>query len=143
MRKIFYILAFAFTIGMFAQAPIETDPLYLQYEAEYLNHGDRNKYGQEYEQAVNEFYLKFSNDQKRFKAFHDSKDKERWLERNYSRLAFQSAQQAVDSYQNLLTAKQNLDDANNKLKVLYEELKTKYDHTLIWQTLQNRIKQQQ
>ena len=64
MRKIFYILAFAFTIGMFAQAPIETDPLYLQYEAEYLNHGDRNKYGQEYEQAVNEFYLKFSNDQK-------------------------------------------------------------------------------
>jgi|SRR5690554_1785020 len=143
MRKIFYILAFVFSTGMYAQAPIETDQLYLKYEAEYLNNADRTKYGQEYEQAASEFYMKFTNDQKRFKAFNDSKDKERWLQRNYSRLSFQSAQQAVDSYQNLLTAKQSLDDANNRLKVLYEELKTKYDHTLIWQTLQDRIKQQQ
>lgn len=143
MRKIFYILTFVFSTSLYAQASIETDQLYLKYEAEYLDNSDRAKYGRAYEESASDFQMKFGADQKRIKAFNESKDKERWLQRNYSKLSFESAQQAVDLYNSMLTSKQNLDAANDRLKVLYEELKTKYDHTLIWQTLQNRIKQQQ
>ena len=139
MKSIIYIIILIFSTGLYAQSAIETDELFLKYEKEYVNSSERMNYGRDYENAITSFQSKFS-DQKNSKAFAKSKNKERWLERNFSKIAFNSADEALDSYARLNQAKENLDRANNKLGDLHKELSKKYDVALIWETLQSRFK---
>lgn len=139
MKSIIYIIILIFSTGLYAQDAIETDELFLKYEKEYMNYSERRNYGIEYENANASFQSKFS-DQKNSKAFAKSKNKERWLERNFSKIAFNSANEALDSYAKINQAKENLDRANNKLGDLHKELSKKYDVSLIWETLQSRLK---
>ena len=139
MKSIIYIIILIFSTGLYAQSAIETDELFLKYEKEYVNSSERINYGRDYENAITSFQSKFS-DQKNSKAFANSKNKERWLERNFSKIAFNSADEALDSYARLNQAKENLDRANNKLGDLHKELSKKYDVALIWETLQSRLK---
>jgi len=139
MKSIIYIIILIFSTGLYAQSAIETDELFLKYEKEYVNSSERMNYGRDYENAITSFQSKFS-DQKNSKAFAKSKNKERWLERNFSKTAFNSANEALDSYAKINQAKENLDRANNKLGDLHKELSKKYDVALIWETLQSRLK---
>jgi len=139
MKSIICVIILMFSTGLYAQSAIETDELFLRYEKEYINFSERRNYGMEYENAVGSFRSNF-NDPKRIKAFENSKNKERWLQKNFSRTAFSSANEALDSFAKLNQAKQNLDLANNKLRDLHKELSEKYDVTLIWETLQSRLK---
>ena len=139
MKSIICAIIVVFSTGLYAQTAIETDELFLKFEKEYVNFSERVNYGREYENTTGSFYSNF-NDPKRLKAFENSKNKERWLQKNFSKTAFSSANEALDSFAKLNQAKQNLDYANNKLGDLHKELSQKYDTTLIWETLQSRLK---
>lgn|SRR5690606_16842137 len=139
MKSIICIIIMIFSSGLYAQSLIETDELYLKYEKEYINSSERVKYGVEYENAVASFYSNF-NDPKRLKDFSKNKNKERWLQKNFSKIAFNSVEEALQAYSKLNQAKQNLDEANNKLRNLHKELMQKYDAALILKTLQYRLK---
>jgi len=137
MKNIICIVILMFATGLYAQSTIETNELYLKYEKEYINL-TTSDYVTKYEEANREFQMRFDN--KRKGSFQKSKNKERWLQKNFSKTAFSSANEALDSFAKLNQAKQNLDLANNKLRDLHKELSEKYDVTLIWETLQSRLK---
>lgn len=137
MKNIICIVILMFATGLYAQSTIETNELYLKYEKEYINL-TTSDYVTKYEEANREFQMRFDN--KRKGSFQKSKNKERWLQKNFSKTAFSSANEALDSFAKLNQAKQNLDLANNKLGDLHKELSEKYDVTLIWETLQSRLK---
>ena len=140
MKSTICLIILIFSTGLYAQSAIETDELFLKYEKEYINFSERANDGMEYENATVSFYSNFNNDPKQLKDFENNKNKERWLQKNFSKTAFSSANEALDSFAKLNQAKQNLDLANNKLGDLHKELSEKYDVTLIWETLQSRLK---
>lgn len=137
MKNIIYCIALIFSSNIYSQNDIEKDQLFLKYEEEYVNL-TISDYVTKYEEANRDFNKKF--DYKRKKTFEKSKNKERWLQNNYSKIAFNSPNEALESYANLNKAKLNLDEVSNKVDNLHKELIQKYGVTLIWETLQSRLK---
>ena len=138
MKNLIYSIILIASSSIYAQGGIENDALFLKYEQEYLKMGTSNL-GLEYEQANQDFYSKFTDYKERNK-FGKSKDKEKWLDRNYKKTAFSSAKEALGSYNNLLKATEAVDKMSNNVQEIRNELLKKYDVNLIWETLQNRIK---
>jgi|SRR5690606_32374124 len=139
MKNIIYIIVLTLSTGLYAQSSIETDELYLKYEKEYKNSSEMTQFALEYENAIESFYSGFE-DSKRLRSFEKTNNKNQWLKRNFSKINFSSANEALDSYEKLIQTKEKLDNANKKLGDLHKELSQKYDTTLIWETLQTRLK---
>ena len=95
--------------------------------------------GREFEQANKDFYSKF-NDHKDTNKFAKSKDKVSWLTKNFKKTGFNSADEAVNSYNNTVALKTAISKASNDVQEIRNELLKKYDMNLVWDTLQTRIK---
>ena len=138
MRNFIYILVLIVSTNLYAQSGIENDELFLKYEQAYLNMNSQNEFNN-YEQATKNFYTSFVNYKDRSK-FTKTKDKERWLNKNYSKLNLNSATEALNLYNALINSKAIIDSKNNVVEDTRNELLKKYDVNLVWETLQNRIK---
>ena len=139
MKSIIYITLLMFSSSLFAQKDIASDPLYLQYEQEYLaytNTIDNNQL-QRLDTMISEFYSNF-NDQKALKSYNKNKDQRRWLERNISKTSFKNVTVALAMYDEIL----RIQTANKERSVPYkqtlEPLLKKYNGDLIWETLKSR-----
>ena len=138
MRNFIYILVLIVSTNLYAQSGIENDELFLKYEQAYLNMNSQNEFNN-YEQATKNFYTSFVNYKDRSK-FTKTKDKERWLNKNYSKLKLNSATEALNLYNALINSKAIIDSKNKVVEDTRNELLKKYDVNLVWETLQNRIK---
>ncbi|SRR5690606_3576648 len=138
MRNFIYILVLIVSTNLYAQSGIENDELFLKYEQAYLNMNSQNEFNN-YEQATKNFYTSFVNYKDRSK-FTKTKDKERWLNKNYSKLNLNSATEALNLYNALINSKAIIDSKNKVVEDTRNELLKKYDVNLVWETLQNRIK---
>ncbi len=138
MRNFIYILVLIVSTNLYAQSGIENDELFLKYEQAYLNMNSQNEINN-YEQATKNFYTSFVNYKDRSK-FTKTKDKERWLNKNYSKLNLNSATEALNLYNALINSKAIIDSKNKVVEDTRNELLKKYDVNLVWETLQNRIK---
>jgi|GEM_PF-1939459 len=138
MKKFIYIIILMASVNIYAQNGIETDELFLKYEQEYLKTG-RSEDGRNYELANKNFYSKF-NDYKERNKFKKNKDKERWLSKNISKTKFGSADEALQAYNDMVNFDKSLKERNNAIQEIRNELLKKYDETLIWETLQARLK---
>ena len=138
MKKLIYIIILMASLNIYAQNAIETDELFLKYEQEYLKAGS-SKDGYNYELANKNFTSKF-NDYKQWGKFVKSKDKERWLSKNFSKTEFSSADEALQAYNDMVNFDKSLKERNNAIQEIRNELLKKYDETLIWETLQARLK---
>lgn len=138
MKNLIYSIILIASTNIYAQSGIESDALFLKYEKAYLEMGSSNL-GRDYELANKNFYTNFTDYKERNK-FIKSNDKEKWLNKNYKKTAFNSATEAVGSYNSMLSAKEALDKRSNGIQEIRNELLKKYDVNLIWDTLQNRIK---
>ncbi|RRA91095.1 hypothetical protein [Paenimyroides viscosum] len=138
MRNFIYILVLIVSTNLYAQSGIENDELFLKYEQAYLNMNSQNEFNN-YEQAIKNFYTSFVNYKDRSK-FTKTKDKERWLNKNYSKLNLNSATEALNLYNALINSKAIIDSKNKVVEDTRNELLKKYDVNLVWETLQNRIK---
>lgn len=138
MRNFIYIILLIASSSIYAQTGIENDALYLKYEQEYLNLGT-SKLGVTYEYANRDFYSQFQ-DYKVLHKFRGTKNKEKWLTKNFDKTNFKSADQALTAYNHLLDSKDALDKSIENMQQIRNELLKKYNENLIWETLQNRIK---
>ncbi len=138
MRNLIYIFILIASSNIYSQTDIEIDELFIKYEQEYLK---MNSLGEidNFELANKNFYSKFSNYKERYK-FEKNKDKERWLNKNHKRTDFNSATEAIDAYNHLVSSKEAIDKMSNNIQEIRNELLKKYDVNLIWETLQTRIK---
>src|SRR5690606_39968747 len=95
MKSIIYITLLMFSSNLFAQNSIASDPLYLQYEKEYLAYANSTDVKELLllDNITSEFYLHF-NDAKALRNYQKSKDQRRWLERNISKTSFPNASTA-------------------------------------------------
>ncbi len=138
MKNFIYAIILIASSSIYAQTSIENDALFLKYEQEYLRIGTSNL-GRDYELANRNFHTNFIDHKERNK-FAKSKDKERWLTKNYKKTTFSSATEAVNAYNNMVNAKAALDKQTNEVQEIRNELLKKYDVNLVWETLQTRIK---
>ncbi|SEH99334.1 hypothetical protein SAMN02927937_02604 [Paenimyroides aquimaris] len=138
MKKLIYIIILMASLNIYAQNAIETDELFLKYEQEYLK-AVSSEDGRNYELANKNFNSKF-NDYKQRNKFQKSKDKERWLSKNFSKTEFSSADEALQTYKDMVELSTLIKDRNNAIQEIRNELLKKYDETLIWETLQARLK---
>lgn len=138
MKNLIYSIILIASSNLYAQSSIESDALFLKYEKAYLEMGSSNL-GRDYEQANQNFYSNFTDHKERNK-FSKSKDKEKWLNKNYKKTSFVSSTEAVNSYTSMVNAQEAMDKMSNDIQVVRNELLKKYDVNLIWTTLQNRIK---
>lgn len=138
MKNLIYSIILIASSNIYAQSGIESDALFLKYEKAYLEMGSSNL-GRDYEQANQNFYSNFTDYKERNK-FSKSKDKEKWLSKNYKKTAFVSSTEAVNSYTSMVNAQEAIDKMSNDIQAVRNELLKKYDVNLIWTTLQNRIK---
>ena len=138
MKKLIYIIILIASTSIYAQNAIETDELFLKYEQEYLKTGNSED-GRNYELANKNFYSKF-NDYKQRNKFQKSKNKESWLSKNVSKTEFGSANEALQAYKDMVELSTLIRDRNNAIQEIINELLKKYDETLIWETLQTRLK---
>ena len=138
MKNLIYSIILIASSNIYAQSGIESDALFLKYEKAYLEMGSSNL-GRNYEQANQNFYSNFTDHKERNK-FSKSKDKEKWLNKNYKKTAFVSSTEAVNSYTSMVNAQEAIDKMSNDIQAVRNELLKKYDVNLIWTTLQNRIK---
>lgn len=138
MKNFIYAIVLIVSSNIYAQTTIESDALFLKYEQEYLKMATSNL-GRQYEQANRDFYSKF-NDHKDTNKFAKSKDKVSWLNKNFKKTGFNSANEAVSSYNNMITIQAGINKASNDVQEIRNELLKKYDTNLIWNTLQTRIK---
>ena len=138
MKNLIYSIILIASSSIYAQSGIESDALFLKYEQEYLKMGTSNL-GRDYELANRNFYKNFTDHRERNK-FSNSKDKEKWLNKNYKKTAFSSATEAVNSYTSMVNAQEAINKVSNDIQEIRNELLKKYDVNLIWATLQTRIK---
>ncbi len=138
MKKFIYIIILMASVNIYAQNAIETDELFLKYEQEYLK-ASSSEDGRNYELANKNFNSKF-NDYKQRNKFQKSKDKERWLSKNVSKTEFGSVDESLQAYKNMIELSTLIRDRNNNIQEIRNELLKKYDATLIWETLQTRVK---
>ncbi|SFN20523.1 hypothetical protein SAMN05421741_102101 [Paenimyroides ummariense] len=138
MKNLIYSIILIASSNIYAQSGIESDALFLKYEKAYLEMGSSNL-GRDYEQANQNFYSNFTDHKERNK-FSKSKDKEKWLNKNYKKTSFVSSTEAVNSYTSMVNAQEAIDKMSNDIQAVRNELLKKYDVNLIWTTLQNRIK---
>lgn len=138
MKNIIYVVFLLVTINGFAQSTIEQDALFLKYEQEYLKMGTSN-HGRNYELANKNFYSNFADHKDRNKFIKNS-NKENWLNKNYDKAGFSSANEALNSYNNMVTAKDALDKEVNNVIEIRNNLLKKYDATLVSETIQRRFK---
>jgi len=138
MKKLISIIILIASVNIYAQNAIETDELFLKYEQEYLKTGNSED-GRNYELANKNFTSKF-NDYKQWGKFVKSKDKERWLSKNFSKTEFGSANEALQAYKDMVESSTLIRERNNAIQEIRNELLKKYDETLIWETLQTRLK---
>ena len=138
MKNLIYSIILIASSNIYAQSGIENDALFLKYEQAYLEMGSSNL-GRDYEQSSQSFYSKFTDYKERNK-FSKTKDKEKWLSKNYKKTAFASSLEAVNSYNNMVNAQEAINKSSNDIQEIRNELLKKYDVNLIWQTLQSRIK---
>lgn len=138
MKNIIYIIILIASSNIYAQNGIENDELFLKYEQEYFNKSKLVDI-ENYEFANKDFYSKF-NDHKEKDKFRNTKDKERWLNKNLKKTQFKSENEAIESYNKIVSSKEVIDGFNNDIKEIRNELLKKYDVNLIWETLQNRNK---
>ncbi len=138
MKNLIYSIILIASSSIYAQSGIENDALFIKYEQAYLQIGVSNL-GRDYEQSNQNFYSKFTDYKERNK-FSKSKDKEKWLSKNYKKTAFGSAAEAMNSYTAMVNAQEAINKESNDIQEIRNELLKKYDATLIWNTLQDRIK---
>ena len=138
MKNLIYSVILIASSSIYAQSGIENDALYLKYEQAYLNMGASNN-GMNYELAAKDFNENFTDYKERNK-FNKSKDKEKWLNKNYKKTAFTSAAAAVNSYNNMINAQDAINKVSNDVQEIRNELLKRYDVNLVWETLQTRIK---
>lgn len=138
MKNFIYIIFLIASSSIYAQNTIESDALFLKYEQEYLKLGSSTS-GPEYELANKNFYSKFTDNKVKNK-FEKTKDKQRWLEKNYKKTEFGSIAEAVSSYNDMLSLQDSINKVSNDIQEIRNELLKKYDVNLIWETLQTRIK---
>ncbi len=139
MRNFIYILVLIVSTNLYAQSGIENDEMFLKYEQEYLKSIYSSTAGPDYERSKKYFYDSFKDHRDRSK-FTKTKDKERWLNKNYSKLNLNSATEALNLYNALINSKAIIDSKNKVVEDTRNELLKKYDVNLVWETLQNRIK---
>src|SRR5690606_9495858 len=138
MKKLIYIIILIASANIYAQNAIETDELFLKYEQEYLKAGNSED-GRNYELANKNFNSKF-NDYKQRNKFQKSKDKERWLNKNFSKTEFGSATEALQAYKDMVNFDKTLKERNNAIQEIRNELLNKYEDTLISEALKTRHK---
>jgi len=138
MKKLIYIIILIASTSIYAQNAIETDELFLKYEQEYLKTGNSED-GRNYELANKNFYSKF-NDYKQRNKFQKSKNKESWLNKNFSKTKFGSVNEALQAYKDMVNFDKSIKERINSTQEIRNELLKKYDETLIWETLQTRLK---
>ena len=138
MKKLISIIILIASVNIYAQNAIETDELFLKYEQEYLKTGNSED-GRNYELANKNFTSKF-NDYKQRNKFQKSKNKESWLSKNVSKTEFGSANEALQAYKDMVESSTLIRERNNAIQEIRNELLKKYDETLIWETLQTRLK---
>ncbi len=139
MKNLIYIIVLIASTNIYAQSSIVTDELYLKYEKANLDVIKNPTNGHNYELAITTFYSNFTDYKERIK-FDKSKDKENWLNKNYKKTAFKSADEGVAVYNNLLKSKEAIDGVRNNIQEIQNELLKKYDANLISETLRNRLK---
>lgn len=137
MKKLIYIIILVASTSIYAQNAIETDELFLKYEQEYLKID--NSVINNYERAIKNFYSNFDNYKQKNK-FEQSKDKKLWLSKNVSKTKFNSVNDALEAYNNLISSREVIDKINNTIEEIRNELLKKYDETVIWETLQTMLK---
>ena len=138
MKNLIYSIILIASSNIYAQSGIESDALFLKYEKAYLDMSTSRNV-EDYELASKNFYSKFTDYKERNK-FSKSKDKEKWLNKNYKKTAFSSATEAVTSYTNMVNTQEAIDKVSNDIQEIRNELLKKYDVNLVWETLQRRIK---
>lgn|SRR5690554_810629 len=139
MKSILYITLFMFSSNLFAQQDIASDPLFLEYEKEYMkytNSFDANEL-QQLDQMIAEFYSKF-NDSKAIRNYQRNKDQRRWLQRNISKTSFENVASAHALYDAILSIQNANEERSREFVQLQNQLLKKYDGTLIWNTLRSR-----
>src|SRR5690606_15185390 len=138
MKKLIYIIILIASTSIYAQNAIETDELFLKYEQEYLKTGNSED-GRNYELANKNFYSKF-NDYKQRNKFKKSKNKESWLNNNFSKTKYGTVNEALQAYKDMVNFDKSIKERINSTQEIRNELLKKYDETLIWETLQTRLK---
>ena len=121
MRNLIYILILVFSTNTHAQSQIESDPLFIKYEKEYLKSIHSSTAGPDYELAKKNFYAIFNNYKDKAK-FEKAKDKESWLSKNSSKLNSNSSIEAVSLYKSFVEAKEILDNNSKFVGDIRNEL---------------------
>ena len=125
MRNFIYILVLIVSTNLYAQSGIENDEMFLKYEQEYLKSIYSSTAGPDYERAKKYFYDSFKDHRDRSK-FTKTKDKERWLNKNYSKLNLNSATEALSLYNTFIESKELLDNNNKFVGGIRNELLKKF-----------------
>ena len=139
MKSIIYITLLMFSSNLFAQNSIASDPLYLQYEKEYLAYANSTDVKELLllDNITSEFYLNF-NDAKALRNYQKSKDQRRWLERNISKTSFPNASTAVTMYDEISSIQKANEERSLSYKQALDQLLKKYEGTLVWDTFKSR-----
>lgn len=135
---ILYVAVLMLSFSINAQtSTIENDPLFDQYAKAYKTSSQSGN-GKNYETAFINFYNKF-NSNKEYTKFEKSNNKERWLEKNFSKIKFQTSAEALNAYQEIERLKSLLEKDSNEVIALYNELLKKYDREVIYSTVKAKV----
>ncbi|MBA5792049.1 hypothetical protein H1R17_03970 [Flavobacterium sp. xlx-214] len=141
MKNVVYIILFIASSAMYGQQnmSIVNDPLYLKYEAAYVEHS-RNVAStlKDLDVMEQEFYGKFNNI-KDLEKFNKNKDKEKWLSRNIGKTSFKDAGEATSIYNNIVKLNNYKEDASKSLTDMINELTKNYSGVEISKVLRSRI----
>jgi len=138
MKKIIYITVLMLSFSINAQtSTIKNDALFDQYVKAYKT-ASQSGNGKNYETALQNFYAKFNNN-KEFIKFEKNNNKERWLGKNFSKINFQTSEDALSTYREIEKLKDLLEMESNEVISLYNELLKKYDREVIYSTMKTQV----
>lgn len=140
MRNIICFILLVVASTVYGQnKPITSDELFLQYEAAYVAYQTNiSPLLSTLDKATGEFSNKFNNE-KATSSFHKSKDKVKWLNKNFNKTSFKSATEAVSLYNIIAELQDSSNEKSKDVLILFEKLKLKYSNVEIHDALKERL----
>lgn len=137
MKNILSLIVLVLSLNLNAQNKIETDELFIKYKQEYEKNMDNRHLFKELEVKSQIFYEKIKLDVNR--DFYKSKNKEKWLKKNFSRTGFQTIEEVEYAYIELKKLREEAEIRTRVILPIYNELLKKYNRDEIYQAVKDYI----